>query len=141
MKKRTIFIGLLVVGLIAAFLIWNNFLRTGPSTSKLKAELRINSQELYSAFENDEASANGQYQGKIVEVIGELESVDAEEGSLPILTLKTEGFGGVRCTMESNLTSEELAQLKLNTTIIIKGECVGYLLDVEMGKCILIEDS
>ena len=137
MKKKLLIVGG-ILAIAAAIFVWQNFLKTAPPMKRLDAEHKGLAVEFYAAFEENEEQANQKFLNKIVELTGELESIDVEEGSKPVLNLKTEGFGMVKCTMESDMSRDELGELELNSTISVRGECLGYLLDVLLGRCIII---
>lgn len=139
-KKRLLLIAVVVAG-IAGYFVWANFLKTAPSMSRLDAEYRVNAVDFYAEFEESEDAANVKYQNKVVEIVGEVEGLDVSDGSLPVITLKTDGFGTIKCTMETQLSSDDLKDIQLNSTLVIRGECQGMLLDVLIGRSIVIEPS
>lgn len=140
MKRKTLFVIAILVATVAGYTVWAMFIRTAPSMKKLKAEYQLSAVEFYTAFDDDENKANGIYQNKIVEITGEIESVNDEEEGLPVINLKTEGFGMVKCTLEAPLTNEDLSTIRSSNTITIRGECIGMLLDVLVERAIIIEN-
>lgn len=141
MNKKRIFLIVGLIGIVAGYFVWQNFLKTAPSMSRLDAEYRVNAADFYAEFEESEEAANTRYQNKIVEIVGEVEGVDSSDEGLPVITLKTDGFGTIKCTMESELSSDELNDIAINSTLIIRGECQGMLLDVLIGRSIVVEPS
>jgi hypothetical protein len=141
MNKKRIFLIVGLIGIVAGYFVWQNFLKTAPSMSRLDAEYRVNAADFYAEFEESEEAANTRYQNKIVEIVGEVEGVDSSDEGLPVITLKTDGFGTIKCTMESELSSDELSDIEINSTLIIRGECQGMLLDVLIGRSIVVEPS
>jgi len=139
MKRTYFLITGLVVAIIIAYVVWANLLKTAPSTSNRDTETQIAATDLYQAFETDEQKANELYLNKIIEVTGEVVSVDESEDLKPAISLRTEGFGVVKCTFE---TAEdfETSEITLGSQITIKGECIGYLLDVLLRNSIIIND-
>ena len=141
MNKKKLLLIVVVIGAVAAYFVYDNFLKTAPSMSSLTAEYRVNALAFYAEFEESEEAANVKYQNKVVEIVGEVEDVKSAENSLPVITLKTDGFGTVKCTMESQLSSDELKDIKINSSLVIRGEVQGMLLDVLVGRSIVIEPS
>ena len=43
--------------------------------------------------------------------------------------------------MESDLDDEELSEIQMNSTLVIKAECIGMLLDVLLNRAIIIETN
>jgi len=142
MNKKRLLIIAIVIAAVAGYFVWDKMLRTAPSMKRLTAEYRVNAVDLQSEFTDNEEVANVKYQNQIIEVVGEVESVEATEGRLPVIKLKADGFGVVECTLESQISSEELEKIKLNSTLVLRGECQGFLMiDVQIGRSIVIEPS
>lgn len=134
MKRKRILLIAILVAAVGAYLVWNNFLRTAPSMSRLDVDYRVEAVAFYAEFEEDEEAANARYLNKIVELEGQLEAVEITEGK-PVLSLKTDGFGLIKCTLEG----EKAPDLSPNTSVVIKGECIGMLLDVLIERAIVIQ--
>lgn len=139
--KKKILIVFLIVAVAGGIFVWQNFMKTGPSMQRLEAAYRLNAIELYAEYDENEEVATVKYGNQIVELIGELESIEMNEGSNAVINLKTEGFGLIKCTLESDISNDELSRLELNSTLLIKGECIGYLLDVLIERAIIMDPS
>ncbi len=139
MKKKNFLIIALIVGLIAAYFVWDNFLRTAPSMKRLDAEFKVNAIAFYTEFEQDENGANAKYLNKVVEVNGLVSDIEFPENSKPIISLKTDGFSPIRCTMETDLDQDQLG-LRLNSEVTLKGEYIGVLLmEIQLNRSIIIK--
>lgn len=136
MRKIIISI-LLIIGLVAAYMIYQNFLSTGPSMANRATAVSIEAQELYRAFEEDENAANQAYLNKVLEVKGRVSNLKQSDTGKYYLELETMGFGIIKCTMEDSFEAE--GENLSGKTVTVKGECLGYLLDVQLGECIIIE--
>ena len=141
MNKKKLLISAVIIGAIAAYFIWANFLKTAPSMRKLDTAFQVEAVALYKEFDSNEATANAKYLNKIIEVTGVVANIEVSEDSKPIISLKTEGFGVIKCTMESDLDDEELSEIQMNSTLVIKAECIGMLLDVLLNRAIIIETN
>jgi len=141
MNKKKLLISAVIIGAIAAYFIWANFLKTAPSMRKLDTAFQVEAVALYKEFDSNEATANAKYLNKIIEVTGVVANIEVSEDSKPIISLKTEGFGVIKCTMESDLDDEELSEIQMNSTLVIKAECIGMLLDVLLNRSIIIESN
>lgn len=138
MKKRSIIALTIVVTLAAGYFIYASMTQGPAKMKNLKAEHSVTAVDLYSEFDTDESAANVKYQNQIVEVKGVVESITLDEESKPSISLRTEGFGVVKCTLESN-EDNSLDMVKLNSTLTVRGECIGMLLDVLIERTIIIE--
>lgn len=137
MKKKSLLLAAFVVAAIIAFVVWNQFLRTAPSMKRLSPEFEVNAVSFYEEFETDETAANTKYLNKIVEVEGEVEGLNHEGETKPQVSLRTSGFGVVKCTLESS-DSEAYAKLKTGDKVVIRGECIGILLDLLIERSIIL---
>ncbi|MBO3697131.1 hypothetical protein [Roseivirga sp. E12] len=141
MKKKKLLIAAAIIGAIAAYFVWANFLKTAPSMRKLDVDYQVEAVAFYNEFDSNEATANTKYLNKIVQVTGEVDNVEVMEGSKPVISLKTEGFGVIKCTLESDIDEDELSKINANSTVTIKAECIGMLLDVLLNRSIIIETN
>jgi hypothetical protein len=139
MKRKTLLAIAICVALIASFVVYTTFLKTAPSMKNLVAEFKLTAIELYTEFDADENAANTKYQNKVLEITGEVMEVSSEEGGSPSISLRTDGFGVVKCTLESAPSSQELERISIGGNLTIKGECIGMLLDVLLERSIIIE--
>ena len=137
MRKKIVLSALLIVGVVAGYMIYQEFLSTGPSMSNRSTDLSIGAQELYAAFDEDENAANQTYLNKVLEVSGRVLNLKQSDSGKYYLELETMGFGIVKCTMEDSFKPED--DNWSGRTVVVKGECLGYLLDVQLGECIIIE--
>ena len=103
---------------------------------KSKPDYVVTSIGLQKEFEADETGASAKYINKIVEVTGEVISVEeGERGSLNI-SLQTESdFSKVICTFPSVENPDIFEQGK---EITIRGDCSGFLMDVLLNNCAVI---
>lgn len=137
-KKKFIFIGALialVIGVVTALIMYN---KPHTDVSKTKADITLEANTLLSAFENDEQTANTKYLEKIVAVKGIITAITFDDEGYGIISLQSEnGMGSVLCHLQNKETTE-ISNLKINQALQIKGICTGYLMDVILVKCILI---
>lgn len=104
---------------------------------KVKPDFSLTAADLLKAFESDETSANSRYVKKILDVSGTIESVKLAEDKSANVALKTgSDLGSVICTFQAD---SETSGLKEGDNILIRGECSGYLTDVLLNNCTLIE--
>jgi hypothetical protein len=141
-KWLKIFIGLVIVGMIAAGLGYK-FIYNKPHTDyeKAMADFKITSQELFSDYQNVREAAEKKYNGKVLEINGFLNQVETPDSlTIAVFVLDEGMFGdeGIRFTMLSN-HSEKIVQY-IGKTLKIKGYCTGYNdTDVIMEKCSIVE--
>jgi len=103
-----------------------------------KAELSVSAVKLYNDFDADEQNANQMYLNKVIEVSGTIDSIQEGSENKPVVLLSTEGFGLIKASLES---AEELQSISEGQgQILLRGECIGLLLDVLMINCIVVKE-
>jgi len=108
------------------------------SVEKEKASYAVTSDELYTSFEENEATANDKFLGKVIELTGEVSSIEkTETGQLVILLSCSSPMGGVRCAFESKQDAV-IKKVSEGATFTIKGKCSGMLMEVVLDNCALL---
>ncbi|MDX1326596.1 MAG: hypothetical protein R3299_02750, partial [Arenibacter sp.] len=88
--------------------------------------------------ENNELEANKKYSDQLIMVKGPIDAISTLKGN-KVLALKPAGSASsVICHMLPE-EGEKVGHLKVGQTITIKGVCTGYLLDVIMVRCMLVQ--
>lgn len=127
-KYLLIFIALVVVlGGATAYYMYN---KKSASIEDLKTDTSIDASALVSAFEEDENAANAEYLEKVIEVSGTVDKSETADGIQSIYLQTDGGMGTVLCQMEEEITPPVNGE-----NIKIKGICTGYLMDVVLVKC------
>jgi hypothetical protein len=123
-----------VAGVVTAVWLFN---KKPADLRKTKPDLIVTAPMLQKEFEENEAEAVSKYVNKILEVTGTIVSIKKEREELPTITLKTDSdFSSVICTLNS---SENIASMTPGNEVTIRGECSGFLLDVLLNNCAVIE--
>ena len=107
--------------------------------AKRSTDVEMRANDLMTAFESEEENANGLYLNKILAVSGKIISVDLTEETKPTINLETDGFGVIKCTLES-ADDFDNESMTIGSNLTIKGECIGYLLDVLINDSIMLND-
>lgn len=136
-RKTLIAVILLIIVAIIAISFWYVFRPSETSVDKQQADFSVESLKLVNEFEADEQAANTKYLGKIVEVSGRLDDI-VTEGETVSLTLKSsDEISGVICSFDKTALPKQIPEI--GNQVKIKGICSGYLLDVVLNKCSLVE--
>lgn len=109
----------------------------------VKPSFTIDAAVLYAEFSADEAAATKKYVGKtgdniIVEVTGTIGAISNENGIQYILV--GEEMNGVYCQIDDS-QKNDVALLKVGNPITIKGQCDGVLMEVNMKRCFLVNET
>ncbi|WP_411029580.1 OB-fold protein [Spongiimicrobium sp. 3-5] len=97
----------------------------------------LSAKNLIWEYQEDEISTNKKYLEKIIQVKGLVAEVAFHKG-FHVVTLNGEGLDSkVICHMEPT-ENKKTAGLEKGQMVAVKGICTGYLLDVMLIKCVLI---
>ena len=141
-KWLKIFIGLVLVGITAAGLGYK-FIYNKPHKdyAKARADFSLTSQELFAEYQNDRQTAEQKFNGKVVEISGLLNNVEAPESmTIAVFAIQKGMFGdeGIRCTMLPDFAENIIPMA--GKKVIIKGYCTGYNdTDIILEKCSVIK--
>ncbi len=134
--KLTIILIALVasIGIIAYYVV---FEKNRFDVSDKKTEYKLTAIELFYKFEDNEEQANKLYLGKVIEVTGTISEIQKNQNNETLVVFKESGeVFGVTCTFR-NLSDKKV--LKVGTTITAKGVCQGFLTDVIVNNCTIVD--
>ena len=128
---------MLVVGIIGVFIAYKIYNKPHVNVAETSSDISLSANDIIKDFSSDENTANSKYLEKIIEVSGTISElkIENEKG---IVSLKTnDDFGSILCHLSTEET-KKITTLKEGKTIKIKGICTGYLMDVILVKCVII---
>ena len=124
---------LIILGIIGVF--YYTF-QPHKNVSALKSDFKLSAKELFQQFDQNEISSNRKYIDKVIEVNGKVLDAKKTDTSANIQLATENEKGTINCSFI--LKKEEAFQLPLiNSNIIIKGRCSGFLTDVNLVDCII----
>ncbi len=135
MKKIVLLIlGLAILGGIYGYFQWN---KPHQDIAASKEDLRIKSNDLLIAFENDETKANELYLDKLIIVNGVIKELEKNEMGETTVILATENdMSSIICNLDP-LVKHNSKSLKVGQSVNLKGLCSGYLMDVVLDRCVI----
>lgn len=129
----------IIAGILGYFFIYN---KPHKDYSKAKAEISLTAEELYESFIENTSEAEQRFNGKVIEIDGNLNAWETNDELLIIVFAFGDGmFGpeGVRCTMLPEF-HDEIRNFDEGEYIKLKGLCTGYTgVDVILDKCSVVE--
>ena len=133
MKKKSLIIGIVLsLAAISAYLVYNyTFNSAHRDIAQEKAEITISAEKIQSDFLENETIAIATYLDKVVELNGEITSIDGNEIILNDRVVI--GFNG-----------QESSEILEGAFVTVKGRCLGYdeLLEmVKIDQATLIDKS
>src|SRR5579875_1574740 len=97
--KRLILLIVLLIIIGGAWYAYKLYTGKVPSLTQKKADVTISAAGLIAAFDKDSAAATRQYMGKVLQVNGNIKSVEKEAGTLFLGTANS--MSTVHCSMDS----------------------------------------
>lgn len=139
MKKYLKYLVILgLIGAVAFFITWFIvFKKSDLSVKNSKAEYQVEASFIISQFETNEELANQQYLGKVIIVSGKLESIKETDTDVSLYLKQDNDLSGILCNFDKSVI--DLSKTNIGSTIKVKGICTGYLIDVVMNKCSIVE--
>lgn len=137
---RNIIIWIVVILVfISAVVATLHYNKPHRSSTNETAAFTVSAQQLIDAFAKDEDAANTQYLDKVLEVYGPIKEWTNDEMGVILLLGEASGFSSVSCKLEPGQEGI-LNKMNVGDRVHVKGICTGVLLDVVLGKCIIIND-
>jgi tRNA_anti-like len=132
--KKSVLLAVIVVMLCTAVYVWF-FIWNKPQTNVARATgIKTEATSLFQEYSSNEQAANKKYLEKILEVSGEVTEITKNAEGMTVLLLKTDDpMFGINCTMEQKEMS-----VKAGDRITLKGICTGYLTDIVLIRCYLV---
>jgi hypothetical protein len=104
--------------------------------AKAKPHFVVSAVTLQKEFETDETAASKKYINKILEVTGKIASVKSGMNNSLNVSLDTENdLSDINCALPA---VKDTSAFITGTEITLRGECSGYLIDVQLNNCALI---
>ena len=123
-------------GILAALYMFN---LKHTDMAKAKPDFVISASLLQKAFEDDETAASTKYINKILEVTGTIASVKPADNKILSISLVTgSDLSSVICTFPA---VDDPAKFRTGDEVTLRGECSGFLMDVLLNNCALIENK
>jgi len=140
MKSKILKIVISILLLVSIVLIYvvKTYNKPHLDTKNSKTDFTITAQKFINEYLQDEISADKKYAEKLIQVKGKIYNISTLKGD-GVITLKFPGLeSSIICYLLPEDNSKALT-LKKGQLISIKGICKGYLLDINMVKCVFVE--
>ncbi len=138
MKKPILIVAILAIIGVAVFAYFQ-YQKKLPSVSDLPTDYSVTANELFDAFENDEAAATEMYGNKVLEITGTIDLIEAMDSTKSITLLADNAMiGGVNCQMNLD---QDLSVVSEGQEVTIKGICQGYLMNVVVNQSIIVSNE
>lgn len=137
-KKEFKVILFILAFIVMAFSFYRMFTKPGLDVKNVPAEAKISWIELVNSFENDEIKASELYVDKVIEVSGTVIDISESEKSRVIVLGDKNRSVSVICQFQEN-EFEDSSKVKIGDSLVVKGFCTGYLMDVMLIRSKIIK--
>lgn len=140
-KKKYIVVGFIVIIAAGAAYGYREYTRKPVDLNNVTAVAKMSAANLVAEFNENENAANNKYLGKIIEVTGPVAEVNNEQDTVINISLgSNEALHKVSCRLDSRHFNEAKKYGEGNI-ITVKGTCDGFLMDVELSRCVISKDQ
>ncbi len=136
--KRTAFIAVTILLIVISVTAYYRYNQPRKDVSAQHTDVTINANQLYQQYYEHEQEANQKYLDKVIEVKGKVSEVQSNNGLIVLLINAGNGMGGINCSMKENNSINVMQQLK-DKEVLVKGKCTGFLMDVNLVDCLLVQ--
>jgi hypothetical protein len=134
--KKVILI-LLVLVLAGAATGWYMYNKPVENLENQEATVKFAAVDLFQEFSENEAEAMKAYEGKVLEISGNLiEQMENSDGSTTLILDGGDPIFGIKCRLDPSVNSKVIPQA--GEAVRLKGLCIGMNADVEMNQCIIL---
>ena len=123
--------------LVALFLILKQMNKEHINVEETAPDLIISVDQILSDYQNDEEQANKLYTDKIVQLKGEISKISMQDGNTTFTLISPNFDATVICSFQAEENNNVLS-FKKGDEISLKGICTGYLLDVVLVNCVIL---
>lgn len=131
--KKKIFIATTILGSLGLIYGYYEYNRPVQSLASATPDFEIIAKNLIDDFVTDEAKANEMYLGKIIQVEGNILAI--ETGETTVVVLEGIDFNTIRAALSKDISADERL---VGQVVKIKGSCSGFLMDVILNECVLV---
>jgi hypothetical protein len=130
---------MLVIAVMLCIYAYKEFMRKPADLDKSDAVASMAASDLFDLYSNYEDSANKKYLGKILEITGRVVEIENQQDTLlNILLGDSSQPGRVSCLIDKKQTTTA-KNILLGDILKLKGICTGYLMDVELNRCVIVK--
>ena len=147
-RKKIILLVILVAVAIVGFYAYSEFNRTNKDLGRTRPDYTLTAVQLINEFEKSDSASSQKYNGRVLELTGNVKTVETDEKGYMTVVLGHPGNpSSVRCSMDSSYQARA-ASLTEGSSVKIRGACTGFNKD-EMGlgsdvilnRCAVITDK
>ena len=139
-KKNIPVFASIILLLITAFFL-KEYYRKPADVMGMQLSVKTTVADIVDLYENDEAKANKLFLDKTIQVKGAVtEIVNQQDTLINVFVGDTNSLHKVSCLLDKRHFNS-IKKYTEGQQITIKGICTGFLMDVELNRCVIVEDN
>ncbi|MEO6404310.1 MAG: hypothetical protein ABIY51_11455 [Ferruginibacter sp.] len=128
-----------IIALGIGIYAYKEYNRKTADLANTEALYQTTASVLIDAYSSQEDAANRKYLGKVIQVKGTVVEVTNQQDTVVAIMLgDTAHSSRVSCTVDKNHIAAA-KKYTIGNLVSIKGICTGYLMDVELNGCLIVE--
>ena len=136
-RKLKIIIGLVLIVIIVSIIGINKYNKPHVDVRNSDVAFTFIPEKLINEYQQDEGLATKKFANQILQIEGDTYTISTLNGN-SIITFNNETLiSSVICHLQPE-ENNKILNLKKDQYITIRGICTGYLLDVVMVECVLV---
>ncbi len=138
-KLKYLIVACCIVVIAVGTYAYKEYNRKSPDLANTEAVDHTTASLLIDAYSSNEEAANKKYLGEVILVKGTVVEVsNQQDTAFTILLGDTAQISRVSCTIDRNHIAAAKKYIPGNV-VNIKGICTGYLMDIELNRCLIVE--
>lgn len=138
-KNIPVFASIILLLLTAFFL--KEYFRKPADVMGMQPSIKTTVADIVDLYENDEAKANKLFLDKTIQINGAItEIVNQQDTLINVFVGDTNSLHKVSCLLDKRHFNS-IKKYTAGQQITLKGICTGFLMDVELNRCVIVDDN
>jgi hypothetical protein len=138
--KKYALVAIIAIIAVAAIYGYKEFNKKPADVTNIKPQVIVSVDSIIAAYENDEGKANAAFLGKTILVNGIVSEMNNQHDTLLNIIMGNDGLHNVSCLLD-NEQLENYKKYSVGKPVSIKGICTGFLADVELNRCVIMNNE
>ena len=138
-RRKYVVLFLIIAITVLAIFFYKEFQRKPADLTNTEPALKVSVTTIVELYQNYETKANQQYLNKVIQVSGPIaEIINQQDTFVNIMLGDTISLHKVSCIL-NKAHLKNVKNYKVGQQINIKGICTGFLIDVELNRCVIVD--